>query len=181
MKAEELPPGLHRKYLLHHLTDHPNFLGVFEFEKLWWRKFARHYPQSMIILDKKHFTCLVILDRTKCFYFDSCGNENIGANRDLFELAKSLRLRTIVYNAKRIQSSCSDKCGLYCLYFIQQCVHDEKQYQLFLDKFNTNCCFNDTVVKSLLKRKRCLWINKLKKDRSVLFFIFRHNRQWLEI
>ena len=145
-------PGLHRKYLIKRLLRHPTFCGVFEFKELRWRKFPRRYPLSLIILDDVHFTSLVISNPKTCFYFDSCGNETIEENVKLFNFVRSLGLKTIVYNAKQIQSSCSDKCGLYCLYFILQHVITLEKYQQFLDHFRPGCCSsNESIIKALLQ------------------------------
>lgn len=146
-------PGLHREYLIARLLHHPTFCGVFEFRELRWRKFPRRYPLSLIILDKAHFTSLVILNPETCFYFDSCGNEAIEENVKLFNFVRSLGLKTLVYNKKQVQSACSDKCGLYCLYYILQHVITLEKYQRFLDHFRPGCCSNESIIKTLLQLK----------------------------
>ena len=142
--------GLHRSFLTTQLQSHPHFHGVLEFRDLYNLKVPNQFPQGYIFLEKNHFTCLVLLNREKCFYFDSCGNEKLKENFHLLSFLASLHVKTVVFNAKPIQTGCSDKCGLYCVFFLLRCITTEAKYQAFLDLFKRGCCFNDELIVALL-------------------------------
>ena len=129
---------VYRSFLRRKLQTHPHFSGVPKLPDLFRQKLPRKYLQFFILQNKNHFTSLVIVDRDKCFYFDSCGNEDLGENDDLFNFVESLNLKTLVFNAKPIESSCSNKCGLYCLQFIFKFINTEEKYQNFLNTYNYN-------------------------------------------
>ena len=97
----------------------------------------------MIILDKKHFTCLVILDRTKCFYFDSFGVPIM--NIDIKNFLQK-KYKKVTYSEVCVQSFNSNKCGEFCISFLKM-VKDRKTYISFLKQFcNIDLSFNDNLI-----------------------------------
>ena len=60
---------------------------------------------------------------------------------------------TVYYNKKPVQSSQSDKCGLFCMYFVVENIRNPHQFQTFLNTFSTVSRKNDQLVQYLLGRK----------------------------
>ena len=145
------PQGLHRNYIRNKLEHKSEFRGVVS------RRVLQHQirlgpRQSVIILHRRHYTCLTLSEDMKtCFYFDPLGTSNLSNNlRCLFQ---SLCVETVFYKTKSVQTSRSDKCGLFCMYFIVRKIYSAVQFQTFLDTFKPACDKNDQLVHFLLNRK----------------------------
>ena len=149
------PQDLHRNYIRNKLQHRPEFRGVVSRRVLQQQQqtLKRLGPrQSVIILHRRHYTCLTLSqDMKTCFYFDPLGTINLSKNlRCLFQ---SLRVETVFYNRKSVQASQSDKCGLFCMYFIVKKIYSAIQFQTFLDTFKPACDKNDQLVHLLLTHK----------------------------
>ena len=149
------PQGLHRNYIRNKLQHRSEFKGVVSRRVLQQQQTlgVRLGPrQSVIILHQRHYTSLTLSrDMKTCFYFDPLGTYNLSKNlRCLFQ---SLCVETVFYNTKSVQTSQSDKCGLFCMYFIVKKIYSAGQFQTFLDTFKPACDKNDQLVHLLLNRK----------------------------
>ena len=150
------PPGLHRNYIRNKLQHRSEFRGVVSRRVLQQQQQTlgvRLGPrQSVIILHQRHYTSLTLSEDMKtCFYFDPLGTSNL--TKTLRGLFQSLRVETVFYNTKSVQASRSDKCGLFCMYFIVKQIYSAVQFQTFLDTFKPACDKNDQLVHLLLNRK----------------------------
>ena len=128
-----------------------DFLGCYPLDRL--PPFPKKLPKSMIInthISNKtgeHWVALV-LTKQKCLYFDSFGWFIIEGN--ILRYLKPY-YKTITYSDMCIQDSLSDKCGEFCIAFIQN-VKNVPSYNRFLSKFDSNYLKNnDKIVLSLLK------------------------------
>ena len=116
------------------LIYNKNFLGCYASDRL--HTLPKTLPKSLIIntansdSDGEHWVALV-LQKKRCFYFDSCGlpiiNENI-----LHYLHK---YRKVMYSDNCIQDINSEKCGKFCIAFIKY-VQSKKSYNDFITKLN---------------------------------------------
>ena len=112
------------EYLLQHETS---FLGCFHVNQL--PPFPSYFPSSLIIFTEKHWVALLLLNKKKCFYFDSEGKKI----NDLI-LIQYLKptYNKITYNCMKIQHEKSKKCGEFCLVFVPFCG---VEFQFISDQF----------------------------------------------
>ena len=144
------PQGLHRNYIQAKLQHKSGFRGVVSRRVLLTLKLGPR--QSVIILHRRHYTCLTLSEDMKtCFYFDPLGT--CALSRHLRRLFQSLCVATVFYNTKSLLTSQSDKCGLFCMYFIVKEISSAIQFQTFLDTFKPACAKNDQLVHLLLNRE----------------------------
>lgn len=145
--------GLHRNYIQKKLQQEPGFRGVVsrqEFCQTVGPTLGSR--QSVIILHRHHYTCLTLsADMKACFYFDPLGICNL--SNEVYQMLQSVCARTLFYNRKSVQNTQSDKCGLFCMYFIVKNVYEPIQFQAFLNVFKPACHNNDHLVYLLLNRK----------------------------
>lgn len=145
------PQGLHRNYIRKKLQHRTEFRGVVS-RRVLQQQQTLGPRQSVIILHQRHYTSLTLSENMKtCFYFDPLGTSNL--TKTLRGLFQSLRVETVFYNTKSVQASRSDKCGLFCMYFIVKQIYSAVQFQTFLDTFKPACDKNDQLVHLLLNRK----------------------------
>lgn len=145
--------GLHRNYIQRKLQQEPGFRGVVSRQE-----FCRTVGptlgsrQSVIILHQHHYTCLSLsADMKSCFYFDPLGI--LTMSNQVSQMLQSVCADTIFYNKKSVQNTHSDKCGLFCMYFIVKNIVGSSQFQAFLDVFKPACHNNDHLVYLLLNRR----------------------------
>ena len=81
----------------------------------------------------------------KCFYFDSFGVEII--NENIKKFAKIYK--NVIYSARCIQNIESEKCGEFCVAFINN-VNCVESYKNFINSFSENGYINDIIVDKLI-------------------------------
>ncbi len=145
--------GLHRNYIQRKLVQEPGFRGVVSRQEFCQTVGPSLGPrQSVIILHHHHYTCLSLsADRKTCFYFDPLGI--LSLSNEVAKMLQSVCAHTVFYNKKSVQTAQSDKCGLFCMYFVVKNVYSPTQFQTFLDVFTPACHNNDHLVYLLLNRK----------------------------
>ena len=135
----------------HYLKSNLNFLGCFPLDRL--PLFPKTFPKTMIVNTQKssksgeHWLAL-LLTKNKCYYFDSFGWGLLEG-----EIGKFLKdyYKTVIYSTMCIQHIESDKCGEYCISFIQN-VKCQLSYNIFLLKFDSiNLENNDKIFLNMLK------------------------------
>ena len=97
----------------------------------------------------KHWYCVVKINSTTLECFDSLGIDN---EKKLF-LTSSFNHKTIKkikFNVTQLQSSISDTCGFFVLYFIVNRYHNQDLNftELLNEIFTQNIEHNETVVKN---------------------------------
>ena len=144
--------GFHKNYLDLKLQHCPVFWGTIHLSQLQFYKLGNiKYPFSLILLDKKHFTSLTIINKHACIYFDSLGSLNLHKNKKLLQFLHLNKLHQVFYNKKVIQQSKSDRCGLFAMAFVEKQIINLRLFQTFLNLFsNKNKSKNDHIVKLLL-------------------------------
>lgn len=145
--------GLHRNYIQRQLRRHPQFKGVVSRQTLQHDLGPSLRPQqSVILLHRHHYTGLVLApDRKTCFYFDPLGANRL--SKQVQQMLRSLDVSTVVYNKKPVQTNQSDKCGLFCMYFVVKNIRTAFQFQTFLNTFKLASRRNDQLVQYLLNQK----------------------------
>ena len=110
--------GLHRKYIQKKLQQEPGFRGVVSHQDFCQTVGPTlGSRQSVIILHHHHYTCLTLsADMKTCFYFDPLGILNL--SNEVYQMLQSVSATTVFYNKKSVQNAQSDKCGLFCMYFV---------------------------------------------------------------
>ena len=128
-----------------YLAKEKQFLGCFPKDKL--PPFPKQFPRTMIINTHdsskpgEHWLGLVLL-KNKCFYFDSFGLPIV----DSAILKYLRRYKKVTYSNSCIQDIKSNKCGLFCIAFIQN-VRSKKTYGEFLNNFDlVILMLNDNIV-----------------------------------
>ena len=128
------------------LVTSKNFLGCFPIDEL--PCFPQRFPASLIVNTDtskgkgKHWLALV-LDRNKCFYFDSFGLPILEEN-----LLKFLEphYNVVTYSDVCVQHIDSNKCGEFCILFIKF-VNSKSTYEKFLSQFNLfKIAENDDII-----------------------------------
>lgn len=145
--------GLHRNYIKRRLRHNHQFRGVVS-RRVLQHVLGKHLQpqQSVILLHRHHYTSLVLAPNGKiCFYFDPLGISRLSKN--VLHMLRTLDVTTVYYNKKPVQSSQSDKCGLFCMYFVVENIRNPHQFQTFLNTFSTVSRKNDQLVQYLLGRK----------------------------
>jgi len=133
-----------------YMKNNSQFIGCFGTNNL--PKSIKKFPISLIINTNPtteqgdHWLGLV-LSKSKCFYFDSFG---VGVmDPDIINFLKKY-YKKVTINNECIQHHDSDKCGLYCVAFINN-VYSKSSYERFIANFNfVHLLKNDNIVLSLL-------------------------------
>ena len=130
----------------HLLGKNDNYLGTFPLDRL--PDLPKKFPKSIIINTDKsnrpgdHWIAIVLTEK-HAYYFDSFGLGIVDQQIQQFLLP---RYSSIIFNSLCIQHILSDKCGYYCIYFVQN-VHNYKSYYKFLFHFMIdNLKQNDCIV-----------------------------------
>ena len=137
-------------YIESYLAEDDQFLGCFPKNKL--PPFPSQFPKSLIVnTDEaskpgKHWVALVLTNK-KCFYFDSFGLPIVD-----FQILRFLKgYEKVSYSNTCIQDVKSNKCGEFCIAFLQN-VKSKKSYMEFVNKFDVfNLKLNDEIVNYILK------------------------------
>ena len=89
----------------------------------------------------------LVLTKKKCFYFDSFG---LGImDKNIIDFLKKYYDKVTINN-ECIQHYDSDKCGLYCIAFVNN-VNSKSSYERFISNFNlVHLLKNDNIVLSLM-------------------------------
>ena len=119
------------------------FMGCFPYDAL--PNFPQKLPAKLIIntgassTEGEHWVALLLKPK-KCFYFDSFGLPVLNCEIHRF---LGCHYKKIVYSNKCIQNYSSDKCGQFCINFLQH-VKDRNSYVRFLEYFcDINLSYND--------------------------------------
>ena len=127
------------------------FLGCFPHDKL--PSFPKQFPRSLII-NTDDSTRLgdhwvgVILNKDKCFYFDSYGVPILDKNIIDFLIN---RYSTAIVNDTCIQDTFSNSCGKFTVAFITF-VKNQEGYHDFLSIFDTkNLAKNDKKIQKIFE------------------------------
>ena len=135
----------------HYLRKNDNYLGTFPLDRL--PDLPNKFPKSIIInTDQSNKPgdpwIAIVLTEKHAYYFDSFGLGIIDQQIRQFLLP---RYSSIIFNSLCIQHILSDKCGYYCIYFVQN-VHNLKSYNKFLSNFTIdNLKQNDCIVMQSIK------------------------------
>ena len=129
-----------------YLTKIESYLGTFPLDRL--PDLPNKFPKSIIINTDQsnkpgdHWIAIVLTEK-HAYYFDSFGLGIVDQQIRQFLLP---RYSSIIFNSLCIQHILSDKCGYYCIYFVQN-VHNNKSYYKFLSHFMIdNLKQNDCIV-----------------------------------
>ena len=129
-----------------YLTKIESYLGTFPLDRL--PDLPNKFPKSIIINTDQsnkpgdHWIAIVLTEK-HAYYFDSFGLGIVDQQIRQFLLP---RYSSIIFNSLCIQHILSDKCGYYCIYFVQN-VHNYKSYYKFLSHFMIdNLKQNDCIV-----------------------------------
>lgn len=126
------------------------FMGCYSIDNLPLR--VKQFPTSLIIntdptTEPGDHWVAVYMTKTKCFYFDSFGLGII--DKSIIDFLKQF-YKKVTINDECIQHYNSDKCGLYCIAFINK-VKSKNTYNQFISNFNfVHLLDNDKIVLSLL-------------------------------
>ena len=137
-------------YIESYLVEDDQFLGCFPKDKL--PPFPSQFPKSLIVNTDEaskpgeHWVALVLTHK-KCFYFDSFGLPIVD-----FRILRFLKgYEKVSYSNTCIQDVKSNKCGQFCIAFLQN-VKSKKSYMEFVNKFDVfNLKLNDDIVNYILK------------------------------
>ena len=137
-------------YIESYLAEDDQFLGCFPKNKL--PPFPSQFPKSLIVNTDEaskpgeHWVALVLTNK-KCFYFDSFGLPIVD-----FQISRFLKgYEKVSYSNTCIQDVKSNKCGEFCIAFLQN-VKSKKSYMEFVNKFDVfNLKLNDEIVNYILK------------------------------
>ena len=137
-------------YIESYLAKDDQFLGCFPKNKL--PPFPSQFPKSLIVNTDEaskpgeHWVALVLTNK-KCFYFDSFGLPIVD-----FQILRFLKgYEKVSYSNTCIQDVKSNKCGEFCIAFLQN-VKSKKSYMEFVNKFDVfNLKLNDEIVNYILK------------------------------
>ena len=128
------------------LRKDDNYLGTFPLDRL--PELPNKFPKSIIINTDQsnkpgdHWIAIILTEK-HAYYFDSFGLGIVDQQIRQFLLP---RYSSIIFNSLCIQHILSDKCGYYCIYFVQN-VHNYKSYYKFLSHFMIdNLKQNDCIV-----------------------------------
>ena len=111
-------------------------------------------PQAFVVNTEnsnssgQHWIAL-ITKQTKCWYFDSFGNELL--NQDILRSLRKIGVKNYFFNCKQIQAVYSDSCGYFCIAFVLSLILGIN-YEDFLSEFSENVDQNDRLCLSLIKR-----------------------------
>lgn len=130
-----------------------NFIGIFSCDTL--PKHISKRPCALIVntqpshMSGEHWVCMYFDVYNNVDYFDSFGLLPFVPEIEAFVLNNS---KHQYYNLRRLQSSDSSVCGLYCLYFLYFKMRRVK-VSTILDIFHfQNFAYNDRIVCKFLAR-----------------------------
>ena len=92
----------------------------------------------------EHWVAIKMIN-DECFYFDSFGVEIV--NENIKEFVKIYK--NVIYSTRCIQNIESDKCGEFCVAFINN-VNCVESYKNFINSFSENGYINDMIVDTLI-------------------------------
>ena len=131
------------------LRRNKQFLGCFAWDQL--PQFPSSLPKSIIINTGKsdssgeHWVAIV-LQKNKCFYFDSFGLPII--NDYILDFLDG-DYNKVTYTDNCIQSINSDMCGKFCIAFIKH-VNSKLSYNTFIEQFDFVKLYkNDEIVENI--------------------------------
>lgn len=124
-----------------------------------------------------HWVALYMDDKRQIDFLDTSGEQSFNSNKYIRQFIKRQFVKNITFNTKQIQSLLSNKCGLFCLCFINArssnisyhkfasafdmhdlTKNDEIVQSMFAIAFattNTNCkCNKETRKQRQIKKKR---------------------------
>ena len=133
----------------HILRFNKNFIGCYPHDEL--PKIKSRCDCSIIIntapsgANGEHWVA-VRMTKNYCFYFDSFGVPIVNENIQRFVK----KYKKAIYSYKCIQDVRSEKCGQFCIAFINN-VDSIKNYKKFLNMFDTKLYLNDFIVHDLIK------------------------------
>ena len=130
------------------LSCDKHFMGCYAYNQL--PSIQSPFPKSLIIntahsdTTGEHWVALV-LQKKKCFYFDSYGLPVI--NQDILHFLH--KYKKVTYTDVCIQTTFSDYCGKFCIAFIKN-VDSRHSYDRFIDQFDcVNLYKNDSIVENI--------------------------------
>ena len=130
------------------LSYDKHFMGCFASNQL--PSVASPFPKSLIINTApsdtvgEHWVALV-LQRKKCFYFDSFGLPVM--NHSILHFLR--KYKKVSYSDVCIQNTFSEYCGKFCIAFIKY-VYSKYSYNQFIDNFDfINLYKNDLIVENI--------------------------------
>ena len=128
------------------LRKDKQFIGCFPIDSL--PTFPQKLPAKMIVntgassTKGEHWVAL-LLNSKRCFYFDSFGLPVLDNEIHRF---LSQCYKKIIYSNKCVQKYSSEKCGEFCIKFLER-VKDKKTYIKFLKHFcDYNLSCNDRII-----------------------------------
>ena len=130
------------------LIYNKNFLGCYASDQI--DILPKTLPKSLIIntansdTDGEHWVAL-ILQKKRCFYFDSFGLPIM--NKNILHFLQ--KYKKVMYSDICIQDINSVKCGKFCIGFIKY-VNSKKSYNDFISKFDFVKLYkNDEIVENI--------------------------------
>ena len=156
-KAQKKP--LSSSDLVYALCFIPDFIGVFSADELHLLK-LKQFPCYFIVNTSEsnisfgHWIA-VKCSRTRIEIFDSLGGKPGNWGHYPKDLLKFLTHYSYSHNfviSPQLQSTDSQLCGLYCLYFIL--FRSRKPFDKLLRPFSSNFALNDLVISDLLLNYR---------------------------
>lgn len=142
------------------------FAGVFASDML--PKFRRHFSSFIVNLDPhtlsgSHWIAIFFHNNT-AYYFDSYGLPP--SNRKILHFLKT-NANCVFYNKITFQEVYTTTCGLYCLFFLFQCVRQFDMSNLDLNNKKKNEVFIRKFVRQNFKRRFCCHFVYNKKQKCL--------------
>lgn len=118
-----------------------------------------------------HWTALYLHNNHHVDYFDSAGDPSFLSNKYIWQFIQKQLVRDVTFVSKQIQSLTSNKCGMFCLTFLNA-LASGISYDEFVSVFDlNNLDRNDKIVEQLFTenffkaRINCKCVNSLKKKK----------------
>lgn len=143
LSTEELEKFLYSDILLYHNTE-----GVFAIDKI---PNKNKYKKCFIInsdpsfLPGQHWIAIFLPSNGLPEFFDSFGKSPSSYSESLLNFLLDQNSKGFIYNYKKIQSSESSTCGLFCLYFLYYRIRGYSFTEI-LKRFGKNLSQNDLIV-----------------------------------
>ena len=140
-------------YLFNDIESFSKFYGIYAIDQLI---FELPDKECFLVCNTdesfktgKHWVVIYINSKTgNIEYFDSLGKKPL----DKFLSFMRQDKRNIIYNVKRLQSTSSDSCAFFCLYFIYlRCRGIAFKY--LLNSFSFSLLENEKFVREFIKQK----------------------------
>lgn len=135
-------------------THNYDLIGVFSKDQLPTQRISGSYIINLQDYDAgngSHWTCFKIFENRCCCYFDSFGMPMPIEVSEFLEPFKPIAIST-----RHIQHTKSEKCGYFCLSFIDYFDYKKKDvyeaYDDYLNCFSNNEQTNDKIVMELLRK-----------------------------